>query len=527
MKKYYFILILLIFHSGLQVSAQVRTVTGKVTSNIGQEAVKGATVTLKGTDISVLTNENGMYSIQVSATSSDVLVFTHPDHDKIEIDLNGKTIMDVMMIYNVRYNQYGVRVNRNPLFAEERNGILVFESHKNDYRFWFDARVQADGAWFFGDVMNPIGNGYSIRRARLAAKVEVGKHWYGEIDLDFSNSELELKDAYLEYRFNKGLELRLGNYKEFYSMESTTTSRYLTFIERPMAVNAFAPSRHIGLGAQYHHKWLLILGGIFFQDIGGLEERLFSEDNNKDYGMDEGYSLTGRMVLMGYHNDPNKGLHLGVSGSYRTPKTDAEVVGILRYSTRSLTSINRKKYIDTDLVGPIDHATLGGLELAAYHKNLRIQGEYLLSGVDDTVKGVNHHFDGFYVFGSWLMFGGKYNYNTAEGEFTQVSRGKKWGDLELALRYDYLSLNSRMDKLMGGAGEGYTLGLNYYATNNVKIMFNYAYLNHDRYASGKGKLYVGHDADGNLTRDPKLVADEAGKAGEEYHMVTVRFEIDF
>ncbi len=223
MKKFYCLLILLIFLSGLQVGAQVRNVTGKVTSNIGQEALKEATVSLKGTDVAVKTDASGMYSIQVSAASSDVLIFTHPDHEKIEIPLNNRNVLDVMMIYNVRYNQYGVRVNRNPLFAEERNGILVFESQKNDYRFWFDFRVQADGAWFFGDVMNPIGNGYSIRRARLGAKAQIGKHWYGEFDMDISNSELEVKDAYLEYTFNKGVSLRAGNYKEYYSMESTTT----------------------------------------------------------------------------------------------------------------------------------------------------------------------------------------------------------------------------------------------------------------------------------------------------------------
>jgi phosphate-selective porin OprO/OprP len=45
--------------------------------------------------------------------------------------------------------------------------------------------------------------------------------------------------------------------------------------------------------------------------------------------------------------------------------------------------------------------------------------------------------------------------------------------------------------------------LNYYANNNVKIMLNYAYLNHDRYANGKDKLFVGYDANGNLTRNPK------------------------
>lgn len=526
MKKFYSTLLLLLVLSILQVGAQTRTVTGKVTSNIGQEALAEVTVTIKGSDISVLTDENGMYSIQVDPQKSGVLIFIHPDHDKVEIAVENKSVLDVMMIYNVKYNQYGVRVSRNPLFTESQNGILVFESYKHDYRFWFDIRVQADGAWFFGDVMNPIGNGYSIRRARLAAKVELGKNWYGEFDMDISNSELEIKDAYLEYTFNKGPYLRVGNFKEYYSMESTTTSRYLTFIERPMAVNAFAPSRHIGLGSSYSYKWLLLQAGIFFQNVGDLEERIFSEDNNKDYGMDEGYSLTGRVVVMPFHEQKDKGLHFGFAGSYRTPKTDAEVVNTLRYSTRSLTSINRKKYIDTDLMD-MKSETLGGIEVAGYFKNLRLQGEYLFSSVERDKVDQTENFDGFYVFGSCLLFGGSYNYNTSDGEFTQVNRGKKWGDLELAFRYDYLNMNSGMDKIMGGAGEGYTLGLNYYPISNVKIMINYAYLNHDRYASGKNKLYVGHDAEGNLTTNPKLVVDEPGEAGEDYHMLTVRFEIDF
>jgi len=138
-----------------------------------------------------------------------------------------------------------------------------------------------------------------------------------------------------------------------------------------------------------------------------------------------------------------------------------------------------------------------------------------------------HHFDGFYAFGSWLIFGGQYQYNTRDAEFTQVARGKSWGDLELALRYDYLSLNSGFDKIMGGAGEGITVALNYYVNNNVKIMLNYAYLNHDRYASGKGKLYVGHDANGDLTRDPAAVVEAEGKAGEKYNMIAIRFEVAF
>lgn len=527
MRNMRIVLTILLSMLGCIAFAQTRMVTGTVTSSKDGSPLSGVSIRLKGAINTAQTNSEGAFSIEVHSASTDVLIFSHADHDEVELFLNGRSRIEIMMTSNVRYNQYGVRVNRTPLMVEERNGILVFESKDQGHKVWYDIRVQADGAMFFGDTYNEIGNGTSIRRARFAVKSEFAKKWYAEFDMDIANSQLELKDAYLQRSFGDNLELKVGNFKEGFSMESTTTSRYLTFMERPMAVNTFAPSRHIGLAGTYSRKWLLALGGIYFQKVDDIEERTFSLDNNKDFGVDEGYSLTGKLVFMPLYNDVNKGLHFGVAGSYRTPKSDAEVAGTLRYSTRSLTSINRKKYIDTDLIGKIDYATLGGLEVAGYYNNLRIQGEYLMSNVYRLENLETLNFDGWYVFGSWLLFGGKYNYNTSEGEFTQVARGKTWGDVELALRYDYLSLNSDMETLMGGAGEGITLGLNYYANNNVKIMLNYAYLNHDRYASGKNKLFVGYDANGELTRNPRLVVDGKGKAGEDYHMISIRFEVDF
>jgi len=58
-------------------------------------------------------------------------------------------------------------------------------------------------------------------------------------------------------------------------------------------------------------------------------------------------------------------------------------------------------------------------------------------------------------------------------------------------------------------------------------MMNYIYNNHDRYANGKGKLYVGTDADGNLTKDPFAVTEPDGQAGEDFGMLSFRLEIDF
>ncbi len=122
---------------------------------------------------------------------------------------------------DVRYDQYGKKVDRTPLSAETRNGILVFKSANQDYKVWYDVRVQTDGQFFFNDEMNPIGDGFSIRRARFAVKANLSKNWYGELDMSFSNGKLELEDAIIQYNFTnflKGLNTRAGNFKEQFSM---------------------------------------------------------------------------------------------------------------------------------------------------------------------------------------------------------------------------------------------------------------------------------------------------------------------
>ena len=88
-----------------------------------------------------------------------------------------------------------------------------------------------------------------------------------------------------------------------------------------------------------------------------------------------------------------------------------------------------------------------------------------------------------------------------------------------------LDLNNK--DIYGGSGENFTLGLNYYVNNSVKIVLNYQYSNNDRYANGKGKLLVGHDADGKPTADYKKMVDPKGKGGISYHMLGLRLEVNF
>ena len=434
-------------------------------------------------------------------------------------------------------NQYGVLVEHKPLEPESWSGILSFRSKDKSYRLWLDNRVYIDGAYFFdNNTYNPIGNGLTVRRARFAVKATLHNNWYGEIDLDFAGSEMEMKDMIIGYNFNikedaflRNIKIKAGNFKETFSMEYTTTSRYLTFIERSLT-HAFVPGRTLGLQTQMNSNRFFLGAGVSFNDVGDSEVTGWTKDNNKKRGLDEGYSVTGRLVGYPIIND-DAVLHIGVAASYRTPKTSWEVSDGYRYSTRSLTSINRKKYLDTDDMTNVESLRLVGFELAGAWNNFMFQSEYMMqqvNGANINASGKDvANFNGAYVQAGWLIFGGHYRYNRAEAEFTQISRGQDWGDIELAVRYDYVSLNDFDALVYGGGANGFTIGTNYYVNSNVKIMLNYSFIDHDRYANGKDKLYTGYDSNGNLTKNWNSIDSSKGTPGEKFGFVALRLEVDF
>ena len=432
----------------------------------------------------------------------------------------------------VKYNQYGVQVKSDRLDVEAQDGILVLESPASGYKLWFDIRAQADGAVFFGapDYADKIGNGVQIRRARFAVKGQIDEKWYGEFDMDLANGLAELKDAIVRYTGVPNLDLQVGNFKENFSIQRNTTSRYLQFMERPMVCSALTPSRHIGINAKYAKNWLWFSTGLFSQVIAGQEEWTNVADNNKDFGRNSGYAWTTKLVVRPLYKLDNASLHIGAAYSYRTTTTDMATGewGTYRASARNSTSINRKKYLDTNNLPGFDHNNLWTVELAGHWGGLRYEAAYIGDNVHfkpDAADPETKNFNGWYAQAGYLLFGGKQRYDSNGGKYTKVERAHDWGDVELCARYETCNLN--FGNVFGGASEAYTLGLNYWVNENVKMQLNYPFNNNDRYATGKGKLNVGLDSNGKPTKDFTKVATATGKAGVDYHMVAFRFEIDF
>lgn len=428
-------------------------------------------------------------------------------------------------------NQYGLTVTSIPLKASAQDGFLVFQNKSADYRLWFDIRVQTDAALFWGepDGFDKIGNGASIRRARFAVKGQLRKDWYGELDLDFANGELELKDAYMRYDGIANTQIQVGNFKEGFSMQQTTTSRYLQFIERPMAT-AFAPSRHLGMQVQYTIPLVWVAAGAFLQPIEGVETLTNVQDNNKDFGRSTGYSFTGKFAVRPLYKMSDASLHIGFAASYRTPKSDLSPNkwGTVRLSSRNATAINRKKYLDTGNIQDVNFEMLMTAEIAGHWRGLRVEAAYLADNVH-IEKGVENnttkHFYGTYVQAGMLLFGGSQNYDYGGAEFTRITPGRSWGDVELCARFDRLDLDSQ--GVYGGAANAWALGVNYYVNPNIKFMLNWQYVKNNKYANGNGKLVVGYNAEGAPTTNPADIAPDSSKVGLGYNMLACRMEVNF
>lgn len=441
---------------------------------------------------------------------------------------------------DAQYNQYGQKVESYPITGQVQDGILVFQNKSADYKLWFDIRVQGDAAVYFGQDENlvKIGNGMNIRRSRFAVKAQIDKNWYGEIDTDWTSGTPELKDAILEYTGVENLSIKLGNFKENFSLQRNSTSRYLQFMERPM-VCGLAPSRHLGVNVKYSTPLIWASAGVFGPELKSSEEMTYMEDGNKDYGLNEGLSYTGKLVVRPLYKSNNSSLHIGGAFSYREPKlSNTDGYNTARYSSRNSTSINRKKFLDTDAIKKVDHEIAYTAEVTGHWKGLRAEAAYiarqafLRDDADPKIAeaGGLRPADGWYVQAGWLLFGGHQNYDEGGAKYTRITPGKSWGDLEFCLRYE--TANYNISKFyMGGSAQAFAVGLNYYPTKNVKFVINYQYNMNDKYANGKGstdgvdkgKWNSGYDAEGNASKVPAQIVN----GGINYSMLACRFQVAF
>ncbi|MBO9682550.1 MAG: SusC/RagA family TonB-linked outer membrane protein [Flavisolibacter sp.] len=80
----------------IQNSFSQSTVSGTVTDQQSQKGIPGVSVTVKGTNVGTVTDNNGAY--RISAASSGSLIFSSVGYSRMEIPISGRTTVDVIMV---------------------------------------------------------------------------------------------------------------------------------------------------------------------------------------------------------------------------------------------------------------------------------------------------------------------------------------------------------------------------------------------------------------------------------------------
>ena len=421
-----------------------------------------------------------------------------------------------------------------PAKAYFENGKLHFGTQNGKFHLWLDNRIYVDAAYYSptsstdgleskpnkdleeDDGKFRFDNGVSIRRARFAIKAELYKRWFSELDLDFAYNEVEIKDMFLGYRFNRHWDIKAGHFKEPMSMERLTSSKYLTSMERPMPIEMFAGGRRLGLAATGWGKHWWASGGVFGQQVDIIQKE-------KNRGSD-GYGFTGRVAVSPINNRELT-LHLGGYATYRTPDANGTEDRLVEFRTFPESRTDRRRFIRAEIPN-VNHYATYGLEAGVRWNKLLAYGEYVFTdlsrykrdGSKQKVSLKNATFNGWYATASYMILGGQRRYAPEDAEFGPMGM-RKGGNLEVAARVSYVNLNDFHDAqavITGGKGYAYNASLNWYPVRNVLVGLNYTFMNNDKYADDKG----------HITKNGQPLKT-AMKDGLDFHIYQMRLMVSF
>ena len=509
-----------------------QTVKGKVTNANTGEPLDSVLVRFEGVKKGVLTSADGTFQI-VKKGDTNVLVFSLDSFDEKRLEITDfNQEVNISLSSDIRFNQYGQIVERKELTSEARNGFITWESKDKKYRLWMDNRIYLDGAHYFDNYdynKTPDENALEgrvdvpdqllkLRRMRFAIKAIVGDGWYGEIDFDFDGNEVDIKDAYIRKILGNWGQIRVGQFRMPQGMEQNTTSRYLKFIERA-SVAEFNPNRRLGIGYSMWGKSYELGIALHTEQVRHVLD-FTNNDPDPNYFKGE---IPGAKPMLGvstrgayyFVNETGRLLMLGAGYSGRTPGLYKYPDNRIKYDPKDETNVSELEWTVAK-VNDVKWANNFNVEAAATYGPLRVSGEYYYNVLKRNEQLDPVKYGGFYVETAFLLTGESHAWNYKEAEFTQIRSKGKAGALEATARYSYINLNDYDTNQTFGAKDQYTVGLNYYATGNIKFMLNYSYVNHDRYSNGAGDYAQYID-----------IYAPAGEGGFDYGFIAWRCEIDF
>ncbi len=399
-----------------------------------------------------------------------------------------------------------------PKFEISWNEGVFFQTKDKDFLFHIGATVQYDGAWYSqgSSLLFPGGpgrfaDGANLRRGRIRTEGTMYQNVDFMFEMEFCNGfsprGLNVQDAVNTTSDSPGPtdawvtlkdvpflgNVRIGNQKEWFSLEHLNSYRFLEFMERsylfdfsqPTAFNnGFSP------GISAFRTWAndrIFTGGGVYKNI----------NNFLGFGFGDGqYAATGRVTFLPIWCPQEKYFfHIGGAQSHRDPTDDVILIRV-RNEIRNAPFPLLNLVANTGLIRA-DSQDLYNIETAGAYRRWTYQGEYTVNMVNraatDTIPNMGTAvFQGYYLSGLVFLTGEHRTWNPKTATFNRVIPKKNFGfhpgtwcvkgpgAWELAARYTYLNLDDKA--ITGGRLNDVTLGVNWYWNPNTKMQFNYDYV---------------------------------------------------
>jgi len=362
------------------------------------------------------------------------------------------------------------------------NKGLKMETADKKFKLQIGGRIMVDFAFFNENdtfkasfLEGDQKSGAEFRRARIFLAGLLYNRIGFKAQYEFAGGSPKFKNVYIQLVKLPGVgNFRVGNYKEPWSLENLTSSKYITFMERSLP-NAFSRSQILGMGVFNHalDKRLTWNVGIFYDTD---QDSPVSNFDIRPGEWNGGFRITG---LPWYQNKGRQLAHLGFSyihedqgkdGNFKVESlpeahlTSFEPVGV-NLATDKMEKINRYNF-----------------EAATVYGRFSLQFEYMLLNGDAPVGTPGVHYTGWYIHASYFITGEHRKYKTKSGKFARVSPRQNfgeggWGAWQVALRYSTLDLNddNSAAAYLGGEMDNITVGLNWHLNPNTRFMFNYVH----------------------------------------------------
>lgn len=357
---------------------------------------------------------------------------------------------------------------------------LVLSLMVSEFAAAQDATVTVGGRFMadytLADIDNPdlsINDG-EVRRARLFVKGKYGDTVSYKLEFNKSTGDaIEATDAYIQFApKNSKFKIKVGQFKTQNSLDESTSSRFISTLERSAFTDAFGFNRRLGIGVSTS-------GSNYGIDVGAFTTNLEEES-----GPDEGFALAGR----GYYNPVKTDdtlVHLGASWRHRDQGSSQ---GDLRYRQRPYTHVAPSRIIDTGSFADSDN--FYGVEGAVIKNNLWASGEYGLVSAEGSGTNEDADFSGFYA-EAGMFFGGKKTYKGGKFNRPKVDNplGEGgYGAFSVVARYDSIDLE---DGPYLGKLDTIVLGADWWPTKQTRVGINYFNADAENGSAESGNGVVG------------------------------------